>query len=393
MRAWVAIALVAGCGGVDDPVTVARFDAATGDMVWSRTIPHERFEMAHTAFGQLDVAGVSVCGGGGYPDQRTWEGLELDSGASAVARGADVRDVLGEDAVAIDADAVELVLSDAATGESRWTAEFPCAPQPEGGICTEDSVDATLAGDLVLVSYNPLSSSEAVVEGWSRDSGSPLWSRTFTGARRASAVRLQTGALSPLLVKIDGNGGPERVIAVDASTGDDVWGYDLVSEWGIGFAFPIFEPALVGDVVVFSECTGEAGEVGCGVVALDVETGAERWRFAVQVGDRTAVAGGGIFTIDGGDLVALEPATATAAGEERWRVSIDDSEHFLPVADDVHVYVVLSDGTLAAFDSATGDIAWESALPDAIEGRLQLLISGESVHVVGEADLSGRCSD
>ncbi len=271
---------------------------------------------------------------------------------------------------------------------------FPCAPQPEGGICTEDSVDASLAGDLVLASYNPLSSSEAILEARTRDDGSLLWSRTFTDTRKVTAVRHQGRGTTPTLVKVAGNGGPDRLIALDLSTGEDVWAYDLTSVWNQGFAFPSFEPTRVGDVVAFSECSGDgdSGEDECGVVALDADSGAERWRFASDQSDHSAVAESSVFTVAGAELVALDPMTAAADGEARWRASLDESPLFLPAADGEHVYAIVSGGTLVAFDAATGDIAWEAALPDSIQGRRQIVLGGDSIHVIGEGDLSGRCS-
>jgi outer membrane protein assembly factor BamB len=147
-------------------------------------------------------------------------------------------------------------------------------------------------------------------------------------------------------------------------------------------------PAVVGDTVFVTS----GAEIGSGpgdrgaIIAVDAQTGSERWRFPVEhaAGDTPAVAGGIVYAGDTGGIVyALDAET----GKELWRQDLQSGWTSAPVVVDDTVYVAVApyraslhvavqDGTvvvgsglagqpgdgieLYALDRTSGDIQWES---------------------------------
>jgi outer membrane protein assembly factor BamB len=127
-------------------------------------------------------------------------------------------------------------------------------------------------------------------------------------------------------------------------------------EFRAGAGFPA--PARIAQDTVY------VGSSDGRVYALDLVTGAQRWRYAVneEVGTTPAVSGGALFVSTLGDtLVALDAAT----GAFRWHHRREAPQGFTlrgaaaPVAADGAVYAAFADGVLVALDAATGRVRWE----------------------------------
>ena len=85
---------------------------------------------------------------------------------------------------------------------------------------------------------------------------------------------------------------------------------------------------------------GDSADQGA-IIAIDVSTGSERWRFPTEhaMGATPAVAGGIVYAGDAGGVVyALDAST----GEERWRKALSGSWTSEPVVVDGAVFMAVS---------------------------------------------------
>jgi len=67
-----------------------------------------------------------------------------------------------------------------------------------------------------------------------------------------------------------------HLLAIDTKTGRVIWD-QLMADWRKGYQFNV-APLIVRDMVILGPATNEAG-ANCWVVAYDVKTGKELWRF------------------------------------------------------------------------------------------------------------------
>ena len=105
-----------------------------------------------------------------------------------------------------------------------------------------------------------------------------------------------------------------------------------------------------------------------GVVALDLHTGKEAWRFKAGKKEGLRLSGGpgvgeGLVVVGslGGDVIALDAAN----GGERWRAKVSCAVIAAPLVAQGHVFVRSNDGRISAFDAANGERSWftEHELP------------------------------
>lgn len=140
---------------------------------------------------------------------------------------------------------------------------------------------------------------------------------------------------------------------------------------------PVDVVDVAGDAVVVADDRD--------VRALDRDTGEPRWeRSAAEldvrvgaVGAATAPDGHPLAVLHGGgsQTVALDLAT----GEPRWRVS--ENPYTQPGLDGPVLAYALEDGTVKAFDTATGAARWELRLPG--ETPAAVVVAGDAVVVLG----------
>lgn len=164
-------------------------------------------------------------------------------------------------------------------------------------------------------------------------------------------------------------------VCLDAATGEERWRTDLGD--GGDVRFPDSPAAIAGDLVLAS--------FGERLFAFDRASGAVQWEtgFEAELDAPVVANGTGYVTLTGdGSVVAFDPAT----GNEEWR---HDVGHWCPgsvaVADDV-VYAVANDddeqGSLVALDAETGDERWRYASPRRLAGSPAV---GDDAVFVGDA--------
>ena len=105
-----------------------------------------------------------------------------------------------------------------------------------------------------------------------------------------------------------------------------------------------------------------------GVVALDLQTGKEVWRFKAGRKEELRLSGGpgvgeGLVVVGslGGDVIALDAGN----GSERWRARVNSEVITAPLVAQGHVFVRGNDGRITALDAASGERRWfsEQELP------------------------------
>jgi outer membrane protein assembly factor BamB len=152
------------------------------------------------------------------------------------------------------------------------------------------------------------------------------------------------------------------VVAVDAQTGQEKWRYQSRG--------PIEQtPAATSDLIIFSN---EADQV----VALDATTGKFKWQYKAETPEEYTLRGHAGVTVDNdliftgfanGTLVALRKETGTVA----WSTSLKaDADRFMdvdatPVVVGDQLYASSSSGGVYALDKATGLVRWRVPFWDA----------------------------
>ncbi|MEX0827175.1 MAG: PQQ-binding-like beta-propeller repeat protein [Acidimicrobiia bacterium] len=188
-----------------------------------------------------------------------------------------------------------------------------------------------------------------VVMTFDRVDGSVIWSNTLDGTGHPD-LELQTGFNSSrlifdrLFVKTTGT-----LHALDARTGEILWihRFAAVPHESHGPAPILFD----GVVLYVPDPNGE-------LVALEADTGQQRWRLEVEPGYVAPVSsdGGLLVFVDGAGVHAVHSAT----GDRVWDHPIADTRTQAAVVGDV--VVALGARQLIGLDVATGDPLWSASV-------------------------------
>ncbi len=193
-----------------------------------------------------------------------------------------------------------------------------------------------------------------------RATGRKLWTHA-TGARIRGTPAVTAGHV--VVGTMDGH-----VVAVDRRTGAAQWtfatdgaGYTFERKHNDTTALPA-SPAVHDGVVTIGGRDGN-------IYAIDLETGASRWKTTHDGGSwilSTAMQGSTVFV--GSGSAAIVQSAKLADGSENWRAPISGAAFgVVSVAGDV---LVADDfgGNVHAFDTANGHELWRFALGDRIFG-------------------------
>ena len=178
-----------------------------------------------------------------------------------------------------------------------------------------DSLGADQRVDVLLLAFDRVERRAPLAAGGS-DRGSPLRQPPPRRLLCQPGRRSATGnASSP--------GSEPRAFTPSASAGDPLWSQDFggVGTMGMGVATSPVLVAAPGLVIVQNDVEGGEGSF---IAALDVSTGAVRWRvertqpagWATPISVSTADGASLIVAMGAGEIVAYHAET----GEERWRV-------------------------------------------------------------------------
>lgn len=178
------------------------------------------------------------------------------------------------------------------------------------------------------------------------------------------------------------------------------WGIDLQSgarTWSARLTLPAGDrplefgqgPVVVTDSLVLTTYRDSVSKGPNAVVAFDVGSGDEVWRylgpaevlaFSDLDGTAPAVSGDTVYAaLASGAVVALDLAT----GAERWRRDLGTALLSSPAVSGTTIYVGGNDGVLYALDSSAGDVTWSYQLGSWVASSPA--VSGNTV-VVGAWD-------
>jgi outer membrane protein assembly factor BamB len=257
-----------------------------------------------------------------------------------------------------------------------WRATLP------GASASVAQSAPLVAGDLVVVAQP-----NGVVVAFDRTSGVQRWLWQPSRSLRLSAAPAIAGGL------VFAGAQDGTFVALDLAIGTEVWRVNLGATVGapavvkgtvyVGLGS---DPAVAGGLVyVVGGCSCTT------VVALDTQTGVERWRFKnadpflfaldarsgeerwrYDVGDATlaapSVAGGTVYTVSStGSVLAIDAET----GEQRWQQDIGGTSYATgfgatPAVKDKIVFVSGRNRTVTALDAVTGTIRWQRDLGGAL---------------------------
>lgn len=242
----------------------------------------------------------------------------------------------------------------ATTGEERW--QVPIRAEPNG--------PPAVAGERIVVTARPSRERGRVVCFQNRY-GDEEW-LVDVDARLTAPPTVSGGAV----YVADWRG---RVQALSVTDGSELWSRTLSVD---GTGRTVTEAVAVEDGTLY--LGSQSGSTG--VVALDAETGEERWR--VSTG---AVTGGPIVS---GDLVVVRSHHRVLAfdteGSDRWSANVLEADARPMAADDQYVYVPAHDRLQAI--RRNGEAAWRYESPGGRVGTPTA--TGETVLVRGEDRLT-----
>jgi outer membrane protein assembly factor BamB len=150
------------------------------------------------------------------------------------------------------------------------------------------------------------------------------------------------------------------LLALDAETGTERWRFRGRTR---------FESVHVDHDVVYASTSDGF------LYAVDAATGSARWSFVTEalssvsasvVGDGLVYVRGGVFASDTGSLQHALYAIDDATGAERWRLVLDGGDLTVPALEAGTLYAGGQDGYLYAWDAATGERRWRIPTPGGV---------------------------
>ena len=216
--------------------------------------------------------------------------------------------------------------------------------------------------------------------------GPPLavqWTQTIGGHALQAAPVVAAGVVYVTITDLgDGNGG--GVVAIDLATG--------AIRWRVGTTMPVRgSPAVVGSTVVIARVDGR-------VIGLDVATGTERWRAELGAGQvpQAAAIFASVVT-DGGDVLvgnqrAFGPLSGSS-GAAQWLVDPvlagRDSQSFSAAAVSNGTVIGVFNrrlGGVIAWDRTTGEERWRVDTSYTVAINATPIIAEGTVYVVNGRD-------
>ena len=332
------------------PEEVLAFDVATGAEVWS--VPRELGPSAQPAVATIGDREI-VLYTEGWADHAPERGAAGATGATGATDGSATPSPDEEQGPVGPVDS-RLVAIDLDTREPVWDP-IELGEASRSGVTVE--ADRAYVVDIL-----------GEVTAIGLEDGSVEWSTPID--RPVTTPAAVAGDLVVVAGRGDADAPGASVVALAEADGSESWRWDIDLP-GIVIASA---PAIAEDlaVVTFSDGT---------VRAVDVASGTEAWRSTLGTtptpfDSGAALAGGGAFV---GDLTGSVYRLQLPSGEATWDFAINEPIHRgSPVLSGGALLVATTDGSMNAFDAATGERLWS----DTRAGALRSLTPAGSV-VVG----------
>ena len=180
--------------------------------------------------------------------------------------------------------------------------------------------------------------------------GAPAWATDSGTVRGAAGWLVQATDSVTHSPASDG-----WVYFMPTATAELISGQSDRVRWRAVLPGPAPSPPLRGPDSVFTPYAGAQGGPG-GVMALNPDTGMERWRTPLEGSPVGGLAfGGSVFVGDSeAGVVALDPAT----GAVRWSAPVDGSISTAPILSAYGLFVGNADGRVHRFDPDDGGESW-----------------------------------
>lgn len=253
------------------------------------------------------------------------------------------------------------------TGKAEWTVD--AAGEPLLSVfCTP-----TVANGKVYCGEGEHKNTGCRLFCVNSSDGEPAWAKPFKTSSHTEGAPAVVGG------KVYFPAGDDGLYCADAATGAKRWQFPGGKDKGIH----IDAPPAVQNGTVFAG----SGLYTYVAVALDADTGAEKWRtdLKLRVFGAPLASGSKVFYGVGtgnmgadtwhydeeGEVRDKEPAGAiccldAATGKEEWRYPLPKSVHTGVAADAFSVYAGCRDGNVYALDRATGKLRWRAGVGSAM---------------------------
>jgi outer membrane protein assembly factor BamB len=324
--------------------------------------------------------------------------------------------IVGEQAFLMDHDAARnslaLVSLDLNSGKELWRRFLPIGQYHRHKRNTYASSTPTVADDSVYVAYADSdhtwlrSFTLAGDERWTRDFGPWQSDHGFaTSPRVAGGMVFLFDSQQAEQLEPGQQPSHERVIAVDAATGDDRWETELKAT-RTNYGVPAYYRPTEGNPQLIAAGNGN------GIVGFDAKSGTKLWELGVLdkrsvssplvIGDLAIAScgsGGG-----GNVLVAVRiPTKPEDSPQEVYRV--DRAAAYVPTSalDGDHLMMVSDNGIVSRLRAADGEIVWSRRLGGnfgaspivignktlliSLDGVATVIANGDEFQKLGEVDL------
>lgn len=236
----------------------------------------------------------------------------------------------------------DLVAFDAATGAEKWRQRLP-TPARSAPTIADGRLYVSTIDDSVL--------------GFAVADGKKLWTHQAPPAE-TSILGLPAPTFVDGLVVAGFSSGELR--ALRAATGSSAWGDSLAAARG---RVSIADIAAIRGMPASLDGRLYAGGLGRLLVAIDIRSGRRLWEREAAVGEMPWIAGDWIYVVTTDGTVA---AIARATGQVAWTARLDSFEDMEKLLDPIiwggpvlaggQLYLAGSQGKLAIIDPLTGTI-------------------------------------
>lgn len=302
---------------------ITAFDAGTGKEAWTSSAPGVRSRPKNLLVrnGRVFGAGEVAVALDAQSGRELWEFPLSSTGHASAGLG---RAAVDDATFYVGTDTHQVFALDQVTGSLRWMADI--GPDwAHRGIVT----GITVAGDTVFVSARQYNAENGYIStGWiiglDRATGRRVWSFRNGDGTDWRTVAAGVSVAGSLLLASDHLSG--AVFAVDRTTGNEVW-----RRIGPADRFgPLTSPVPVGNTAYFASMDAY-------VYALDIRTGALRWRTKTGGGNVSfAICGDRVFT-SYFTMAVLDRASgrvqSQSGGTEIFREFAVEGDHAFAVSD------------------------------------------------------------
>jgi outer membrane protein assembly factor BamB len=324
------------------PEEVLAFDLATGAQAWS--VPRELGPPAAPAVALIDGRSVLLYteGWAGHPPEAGATGATGATGSAGSPGETPATPSPGDEQEPAGAVDSRLIAIDLESREPVWDA-IELGEASRSGVTVE--ADRAYVVDIL---------GEVVAIGL--ETGTLEWSTSID--RPVVSPPAVAGGVVVVAGRGDADVAGASVVGLDAADGTESWRRDIDLPGIVIPSAPAVSEGLA--VVTFSDSTVRAFELGSGTERWSVRLGAT----PTPYGSAAALSGGAAFTSDTTRVTGSVYRIDLLSGRLAWDFALNEPiVRGAPVVSAGALLVATTDGSLNAFDTATGERIWRDSRP------------------------------